>query len=103
MRQDSMGEGKRDTSIRVSAQTYSRLVKARGLLETIQNRRLSLDEAASVSARFAYVVADFLIDQVAENRILGGAVEDESFRFLPPENLRKLAPKLVEDFMRLTE
>ncbi len=92
-----------DTSIRVTAPTYSRIVNAKSYLELVQNRRLSLDEAVSVSTRFTCVVAKFLIEQATKDRVLAGSIDDESFHFAPPENLKKLAPKLVEDFMSLTE
>jgi hypothetical protein len=94
-----------DTSVRISDAAYSNLVKARGMLETFHEGRLSLDDAVYISTRFTYEVTRLLMKEqgvsVAFATGVNGKIETGAFLSLGHDSL-KYPQKFVMDLMDLT-
>jgi hypothetical protein len=94
-----------DTSVRISDAAYSKLVKARGMLETFHEGRLSLDDAVYISSRFTYEVAKLLMKEMGESVVFATGVDGHtrSGYFLSTEgDWKKYPPEFVGELMELT-
>jgi hypothetical protein len=93
-----------DTSVRISEQAYSNLVKARGMLETFHEGRLSLDDAVFISTRFTYEVTRLLMKEMGENVVFTSGIggRPETGMFLGPDGTEKYRQKFMVDLMDLT-
>jgi len=92
-----------DTTIRVSRQAYTALLKARGMLETIHLRRLSFDDALYISANLTHDVVDYLVQQATGPDLTVGAMDDGSLRFIAPSGSEQFPAKVLKHFPRLVE
>ena len=95
-----------DTSVRISEEAYTNLVKVRGMLETFHEGRLSLDDAVYLSTRFTFEVTKLLMkelgDTIAFSTGVGGKPETGEFIALKGSDYYKYPPKLATALMDLT-
>jgi len=101
-----------DTTVRVSASSYSNLVKTRGILEAFhyQGRRLSLDNTVYISTQFAYEVASLIMKEMDKSVVFAsdpegarGGTNPATGVLLGPGGSEKIPPKFLAELMGLTE
>jgi len=91
---------KKYTSIRVSGVGYASLLKVRGMLETVHQKRLSFDDAMCLSANFTCAVLDFVMKNVQEDNLVVTVDDNDVLHFVRPDGSVRLPAKVCEALMR---